>query len=536
MVFLLFLASLLTPDRAPRDDRYPRNPNVDVLHYAFNLSFSDMDDRIAGLARVTLRFRRAGVTGFELDLVGPRGGRGMAVAGVEDGGLAARFEHRGDRLRITLTAPSRAAEERTITVRYGGIPADGLIISSNKFGDRTFFGDNWPNRARHWLPTIDHPYDKATAEFVVTAPAHYQVVGVGELVEESDLPGSLRITHWSTSVPVATKVMVVGAARFAVQHVDVVAGTPIQSWVYPQDRDRGFFDFALAGRILRFFVDRVGPFPYEKLANVQSKTRYGGMENASNIFYAESAITGQRTGERLIAHEVAHQWFGDSVTEADWHHVWLSEGFATYFAELYLEHAYGAERLRQNMREAREEVLAYAVSRPESPVLDTTIVDVNGVLSTNSYQKGAWVLHMLRAEIGDEAFWDGIRAYYREYRDSNALSDDFRRVMERVSGRNLSRFFRQWLREPGVPVLDGAWTWNVGTRRLQVNVLQKQARPYDLKLEIAVYFRNGDPPRIESVRLDETTERFTIPLPSAPERVELDPNTRLLMSSLFQGQ
>lgn len=533
MVLLLFLSLIAAP---PFDDRYPRNPNVDVLHYSFSLSLSDTDDRIAGLARVSVRFRRAGVTGFELDLVGPRAGRGMSVAGVEDSGAPARFEHRGDRLRVTLASPSRASEERTITIRYGGVPADGLIISTNRYGDRTFFGDNWPNRARHWLPSIDHPYDKATVEFVVTAPAQYQVVGAGELVEETDLPGSIRVTHWRTAVPLATKVMTIGAARFAVQHVDVVAGTPIQTWVYPQDRDRGFYDFALAGRILRFFVDRVGPFPYEKLANVQSKTRYGGMENASNIFYAESSVTGDRSSEGLIAHEVAHQWFGDSVTEGDWHHAWLSEGFATYLAELYLEHAYGAERLKADMIEARTAVIAYAATRPDSPVVDTTIVDPNGVLSTNSYQKGAWVLHMLRAEVGDEAFWEGLRAYYREYRDANTMSDDFRRVMERISRRDLGRFFRQWLREPGVPVLDGAWTWNVGTRRLQLNVVQKQARPYDLRLEVAIHPRGGGPPRIETVRLDEATERFTIPLPSAPERVEIDPNARLLVQSLFPDQ
>lgn len=518
---------------APIDDRYPRNPNVDVLHYAFNLSLTDSDDRIAGSARITVRFRRAGVTGFELDLVGPRGGRGMSVFGVEEGGTPTRYEHRGDRLRITLNAPSRASEERTLTVRYGGVPADGLIVSSNRFGDRTFFGDNWPNRARHWLPTVDHPYDKATVEFVVTAPSHYQVVGPGELLEETDLPGSLRITHWSTSVPMATKVMTVGAARFAVQHVDEVAGTPVQSWVFPQDRDRGFFDFALAGRVLRFFVDRVGPYPYEKLANVQSKTRYGGMENASNIFYAETAVTGDRSIERLVAHEVAHQWFGNSVTEADWHHAWLSEGFATYLAEVYLEHAYGSERLRSNMTDARDEVIAYARTRSESPVVDTTVVDPNAMLSTNTYQKGAWVLHMLRAEVGDEAFFEGLRAFYREFRDANALSDDFRRTMERVSGRDLGRFFRQWLREPGIPVLDGAWTWNVGTRRLQLNLVQKQARPFDLRLDVAVYLRGSDVPRIETLRLDEATERFTIPLPSAPDRVVIDPEARLLVESLF---
>src|SRR5690606_37201773 len=218
-------------------------------------------------------------------------------AGGMAGGSAAsdlQFTHKGDELTITLPGDGGATSGNryAIEVAYSGEPADGLILSKNKHGGRTLFGDNWPNRARHWLPTVDHPSDKATVEFIVEAPDHYQVVSTGARVEESDIEGDRRRTHTRSEVPIATKVMVIGVARFAVDHVREVNGIPGSSWVYPQDRDAGFSDDARAAAILDYFDSHIGPYPYLKLANVQSKTRYGGMENAGNIFYSEGSVTG----------------------------------------------------------------------------------------------------------------------------------------------------------------------------------------------------------------------------------------------------
>jgi len=245
----------------------------------------------------------------------------MEVHGVTQEGDPVKFTHSGDRLTVTLGSPPSSEEQRTYSISYQGTPADGLIIGTNRWGERTFFGDNWPDRARHWLPTVDHVSDKATVEWVVTAPEDYEVVGTGTLVERSDLPDGTELTHWASDVPIPPKVMVMGAARFAIRTTGYVDGIPIQAWVYPRDREAGFLDFAQAEKAVRFFHERVGPFPYEKLANIQSQTRYGGMENAGNIFYSEGAVRGDLSNEGLIVHEVAHQWFGDSVTELDWNHI-----------------------------------------------------------------------------------------------------------------------------------------------------------------------------------------------------------------------
>jgi aminopeptidase N len=382
---------------------------------------------------------------------------------------------------------------------------------------------------------VDHPSDKATVEWIVTAPNHYQVVGNGRIVEVTDLPGALRTTHWQSTAPLATKVMVIGAARFAIQHVDEVAGIPVQSWVYPQDRDPGFYDYARAERILQFFTSHIGPYPYAKLANVQSKTRFGGMENASNIFYSENAISGTRQNEGLLAHEIAHQWFGDSVTEADWHHIWLSEGFASYFAELYLENAYGRDRLDAGMQQARSAVLEYYKQAPDSPIVDERITNLMQHLSANSYQKGSWVLHMLRFVVGDEAFWDGIQAYYRTYRDGNALTEDFETVMEAAADQELDWFFDQWIYQPGQPKYEGTWHFDTGTNELTVtlNQVQRGGASFSMPVELAIYPPGGGLPRIEVLQVDEQANTFAIALDVAPASVDLDPNTWLLMEADF---
>lgn len=510
--------------------------SIDVVHYAFNLTLSDDTDEIEGQASVEVRFLEDDLSAFQLDLVGGDGTEGMHVTSVTQGDAPMTFTHSNDQLRIELGTPVQADAQRTYTITYRGVPADGLIISTNKHGERTFFGDNWPNRARHWLPTVDHPSDKATVEWIVTAPEHYEVVANGRLVEETDLPDQLRLTHWHATAPLPTKVMVIGVADFAVQYVDEYEGVSLQSWVYPQEREDGFYDFARAEPILAFFDSHIGPFPYAKLANVQSKTRYGGMENASAIFYNENAISGTRENEGLLAHEIAHQWFGDSVSETDWPHLWLSEGFATYLTQLYMEFTYGRDRMDAGMQAARERVVNYYDQAPDAPVVDTTTTELVRLLNPNSYQKGAWVLHMLRYTVGDEAFWDGLEAYYRRYRDRNASTRDFQHVMEEVSGQDLGWFFDQWTRHAGHPQFEGSWNYHADAQELTVSLRQVQrgGLVFRVPLELGVYSEGEALPDVEVLDVSEREHTFTIPLEAAPARVELDPNTWVLMEADFE--
>jgi len=501
-------------------------PGIDVQDYDFALTLSDDTDRIEGTATVRLRITTDTLSAVRLDLIGRSAGTdtGMQVRSVLEDGRAVSYRHADARLR--LRPPNlEEGQTRTFRIRYAGVPADGLIIGTNQHGDRTFFGDNWPNRARHWLPVVDHLSDKATVEFRVTAPARYEVVSNGALVRDST-SGGTRYTHWRTDVPLPPKVMVIGVADFAVDTAGTVDGVPVQSWVYPEDREVGFEDLGRAPPILRFFEENLGPYPYEKLANVQSTTRYGGMENAASIFYSETAVADGEDDTPLLAHEIAHQWYGNTVTEADWPHLWLSEGFATYLTGLYLEHARGEAALRRYMDRARTQVVRFHEKNPHEPLVDTTYSDPNELLNTNPYQKGAWVLHMLRREVGTDPFWTGLRAYYERYRNGNARTRDLRAVMEEVSGQRLKPFFDQWTRRPGHPVIEGTWRHEPDAGQCVVTLRQTQDEPpFEVPVEVAVADERA---RTTTLYLRGREAQTRVKCPRAPSSVSLDPHTDLL--------
>src|SRR5262245_33075919 len=236
-VLALLSLGLFAPPAAA--DTYPRQPGVDAVHYVFRLTLSDDTDEIAGEATAELRFARDGVSEAALDLASAANGKGMIVAEVTAGGKPVKFTHEKGRLRITLDPPPKEGERRKFTVKYSGVPAGGLRIGTNKYKERTFFSHNWPDKARQWLPVIDHPYDKATSEFIVTAPAKYQVVANGLLQEEADLGDGRRRTHWKQSVPIAAWLNALGVAQFAVRYSSPVRGVPLQTWVFYQDRETG---------------------------------------------------------------------------------------------------------------------------------------------------------------------------------------------------------------------------------------------------------------------------------------------------------
>ena len=495
-------------------DTYPRQPAIDAIHYRFHLTLAEDSARITGEAEVTVKLN-ATTTEFSLDLISANGERGMTVAAVTAADRPVEFSHQTNRLKLAVPSEATVGDELTYTIKYSGTPADGLRALQTVHGDRAIFSDNWPNRVRNWLPMIDHPYDKATGEMIVIAPAHYQVISNGRLVEELDLPNGQRRTHWHQAVPIASWLYALGVARFDVHHVAVIQGTPLQTWVFPEDRVKGRAIFEdTSRRALEFFSDRVGPYPYEKLANVQASGIGGGMENATAIFYGDKDVT---AGRAPVVHEIAHQWFGNSVTERDWDDVWLSEGFATYFTLLYTEQVEGRDAFVRDLGRSRERVLEVESKLPDTPIVHRNLSDMKLVLNQLVYQKGGWVLHMLRQEIGTEAFWTGIRDYYRRYRDKNASTDDFRQVMERASGgKDLRWFFTQWLSRSGVPEVGGQWHFVPSRQRVEIILRQKQATaPFRLHLDLGIVSADGVT-HVERVAFDGREHRVEISASSKP--------------------
>jgi aminopeptidase N len=509
-------------------DSYTRNPNADIIHYDFSISISDTNNVIYGHAVIVVDFTGS-LNSMEFDLKNIGAGeKGMKVQNVVfDKGII-KWLHSDNRIIIKMNNSVKAGSRGIFSIDYSGVPADGLIISDNKYGNRTFFADNWPDRASNWLPCIDHPYDKATVDFIITSPDRYKVVGSGYLIEESFMPDRTKLTHWKEDVPLSTKVMAIGGASFATRFEGNVNNIPVWSWVFAENRDEGFYDYAVAVKPLAYFSQLIGPYPYEKLANVQSKTIFGGLENASCIFYAENSVTGQGKAEDLMAHEIAHQWFGNSVTENDWHHIWLSEGFATFLAAVYQENTYGQEKFNETMKSARNRVLGYYLRSPK-PVVDTTVKDLMKLLNTNTYQKGAWVLHMLRRKLGDDLFWKGMKLYYSDYRNGNALTSDFQKSMEKVSNKNLDRFFQQWIFTAGQP--DLKITYSPGQKKGITELLIEQTQDHLFSFDIDIQITDSKGSHIYKIPV---TDRITTTSISSDKIIKIipDPDINLLFSQI----
>ena len=502
-------------------DQYQRNTSADVQGYIFNLTLNDENNEIIGEALVTVDFKNE-VNEFALDFVGKSETYGMEVTNIFEGDSSANYTFEQNKIRIVPTASDK--KTRIFKIEYNGVAERGLVIDTTKFGERSFFGDNWPNLARHWLPSVDHPSDKASIEFRITAPDYYDVVATGEKIEESNLDNGSKLTIYKEPAPVAMKVVTIGVTKFAYSRLlDEVDGIPVTAWVYPENRLDGFSDYKVATNVLKYFIDNIGPYSYAKLANMQAKTQWGGLENAGTISYFENSVTGKNEVEGLIAHEIAHQWFGNSASENDWNHVWLSEGFATYFAILYQESIYGDHKRKEELALDKKQIIAYYKKNP-SPIVDPSITDPMKVLSVNTYQKGGWVLNMLRHKLGDKIFWKGIRTYYKTFQNSNAMTVDFQKVMEEVSGEDLESFFKQWIFTKGYPEIK--WNWNYKKGKVIIALEQQQDQLFEFPIEINFVVDGKD--ILKTIEINEKSKTVEIEVASRPESITLDSNLWLL--------
>ncbi len=474
-----------------------------------------------------------------LDLVG------LTVDSVRVNGRPVRERRTADRLFVPLPAGTR--DTLRVRVVYGGTPDDGLIIRQDSAGRWTYFGDNWPNRARHWLPTVDRPDAKATVSWWVSAPVAETVVGNGTSTAPGPAPAAplapggapRRVTRWTEVHPISPYLMVIAAAPLVETKLGETAcgfGTSsrcVPQMVYTAPEQANYMPgpFDAADSIVTFFARLIAPFPFEKLAHLQSSTRFGGMENATEIFYSDGAFRRHTMNTELISHETAHQWFGDAVTERDWPELWLSEGFATYFQELWTRYSRGDSVFRAELVRNRERILADR-RVATLPVIDTTeSAHLMALLDANSYQKGGWVLHMLRRELGDSAFFRGLRIYFRAHEYGNATSNDLERALEQSSGRSLHAFFDQWLRRPGYPELTVRWTYDAAAHAVRVRVAQGDRFGYfGVPLTVALRDAAGDTQRatIDVAAAAETSAEIPVTLAAPPTALVADPDVALL--------
>jgi aminopeptidase N len=385
-------------------------------------------------------------------------------------GAAARFERTSETLTVRLAKAATRGNTFDITVSYHGVPKTGLTFAKDGDGKMSVTGDSWPDRVHYWIPSLDHPSAKATVSFYVSAPQRYEVIANGKFITRTD---TATTSHWKYEErrPIPPYCMVVAVNEGAIITPTYPTTTSLLFNVPQRDRDYAPKGFAPAEPALAFFSQVIAPYPYEKLALVIGATQFGGMENSSAIVFASNLFHQQlkdlnagRFNRRVsahfgiptsvesgVAHEIAHQWFGDSVTESTWADVWLSEGFATYFAGLFIEHSDGEAAFLEYMRDAADRDFQFE-KQTSVPIHDTKTRTLMGLLNPNSYDKGAWVLHMLRRQLGDDAFFSGLRDYYKAHEAATASTEDLREALEKASSKELKRFFARWVYGSGHPI------------------------------------------------------------------------------------
>ncbi len=515
------------------------HPVHDALHYDVTIAVPDTGQMIRGEAAVTWRITSSAPIRLQLDTA-------LSVTRAAWSGDRRLLRGEWRRTGELIEFPHHRAIGDTVTTRlqYTGRVRDGLIISTNPYGARTAFADNWPDRAHHWFPAQDHPGDKATVSFHVEVPAGWQAIGVGSLRRTDTLPGGRTLWHYRLDAAVPVYNMVVGAGRMTITRMGIpgcgARCVPVTVWAYPEDSAYAVSGpFRRAPEILQYFTQLVGPFPYPALAHVESSTIFGGAENASAIFYGDRLYAARRLQESTVAHETAHQWFGDAVTETDWHHLWLSEGFATYFAALWEGHAAGDSAFQRVMHAAAVSVFDMTDSGrtvpnrvTDRPILDPAATDLMGLLNSNNYPKGAWVLHQLRGLIGDSAFFRGLRNYYALHRNGNALSSDFAAVMGDAAHADLGWYFTQALTRPGYPVL--AIDPSYGDGHLSLVIRETQPAEWgEFTIPGLELWIDGQVRRVDVRGRETRLELAGIPRP--PAKIEVDPRGRWLLKSTVTG-
>jgi aminopeptidase N len=513
--------------------QYAPDRDYDLLHVALDLKVDYPRFAFQGVVVNTLAPLRDDLsrTGIRFHC-----GANLLVERCEVAGERARFTRDGGLLRIEPNGRLPRGKPVAVTVRYaGGEERTGFrwIRPTAKDPHRVgFYTDGAVDGHPHWIPTWNYPNDLATSETRVTVPADWYVVGNGELKSDALNPGGkTRTFHWTMDRPHATYLLSLAGGPFDIKTA---------SWrdvplTYTVPKGRGDLideTFGETPDMLSFYSDLLGvKYPWPRYAQSVMHGYGGGMEWVTATMFGEWVLTERRMGVRarspVVAHELAHQWFGNLVTCRDWGHLWLNEGFAIFFGQmLYTEHwrgrdayAHAVESFSQNyFREGRRYKRPLATNLYERP---------DSMFDDHTYAKGGVTLHTLRRHLGDKVFLQGLRHYLTKYRHTAVDSHDLCVAMTEGTGINLERFFDQWVYKPGHPVLDYAWTWDEVKKQVVLTVKQvqdtKDGTPvYDLNATVGLI--SGGGVRREKAIINATEQQIRVGAASKPDAVLLDPD------------
>jgi aminopeptidase N len=513
------------------------------LHYDVNLSFNEeMTELSSARTNISLEVLSPRLDKIDLDF------GDLPIDSVLVSGAAAQFDRTAETLIVNLPQAAKRGDKIVVSVSYHGHPKDGLIFAKDRDGNPSATGDNWPNRVHYWIPSFDHPSAKATVSFTISAPQRYQVVANGKFVT---LTGNAATSHWKfdETKAIPAYCMVVAVNQGVIINPPYQTTTTLLFNVPKKDQAYAPKGFSPAEPAVAFFSQTVAPYPYEKLALIVGATRFGGMENSSAIVFTNNLFDERQTDfsapagsansisarfgiptriESVVAHEIAHQWFGDSVTESTWADLWLSEGFATYFAGLFMQKYDGETAFRDYMRDAARRYFNFEKTA-NFPIHDTETTKLMGLLNPNNYEKGAWVLHMLRRKLGDEAFFMGLRDYYNSHKEANATTEDLRAALEKSSGKNLKDFFARWIYGSGHPIyqVERGQPATGNSRNLTVTLTQVQNGDAFLD-PVTVEITAGGKKQRQTIVPTGKTTAVSFEVSGPVTQVDIDPDENLL--------
>jgi aminopeptidase N len=537
---LFFLLAVHSSLFAQQMDIYQRpvtlepDRDFDALHYRIQLDIDMERKQLTGQNTVTLTPLRGDLNSVSLDAVS------LLVSDVLDSrGFPLSFTQGEDKVHINLARTYSYADTLTFTIKYNlSKQVAGLkFIDETETNPMQVSSDCWPNKARQWIPCYDYPHDKVTQEMIVTVDNVYKVLSNGKLIGiTEDQERGKHTYHWKQSLPHSTYLINLSIADYTVIE-DSLDALPVNYWVYERHEKDAKRSFAKTPYMIDFFNQLYGyAYPWEKYDQVVSAHQGGGAEATSATLLGEGAVTTIEEAidfsfEGILAHEVAHQWWGDLVTLRSWEHSWINESFATYSDYLYKRYDWGEDEAAYDLLRKKNAYLREANNRYMRPIVFNRYENPGQNFDSHAYPKGANVLHMLRFVLGDDTFFRVIRQFLHQFEFQAVGTQDFMRCVKEVSGMNMDLFFEQFLFHPGHAVFEVSKTWDESTRTLGLEIKQTQDKWEDVPIytiPVTIGFYHKDGKRVEKITLKDRVGKFEFKFDTAPLMVRFDEGNHLL--------
>jgi aminopeptidase N len=525
------------------DEPYARSREYDLQHSKISLRFDLEQKKVFGDVTHSVSVLRDGTTKIAFDSVG------LSIHSVTLNKSTAKFETTADKLIVPLSAPAKAGDKFDIAIRYEGKPSKGLyfILPDKDYPDRPsqIWSQGESEDTRYYMPTYDYPNDRLTTETILTVPASWITVSNGKLVGVTDAGKGLKTWTWKESVPSSTYLITIVAGEFE-EVKDSWHGIPVTYYAPKGRGDRLPLNYGRTPAMIDLFSRKLGvDYPWEKYAqSMVDDFVAGGMENSSATTNTSTSLVHPKlapeypTGQDdLISHELGHQWFGDLVTCKDWGDIWLNEGFATFMEAVWTEAHFGKDQADYERWNGARNWFEnnYLWSKP----IVRHDFDDSSEFDENAYDKGGWVLNMLRHQLGEDAFYRGLKHYLDVNRGKNVVTADLAKAMEEATHVNVDQFFSQWLYGAGAPKFDLSYAYDSEKHQVAFTVKQTQkveGRVGIFRIPTEVEIINASGPKLYPITVWKANQVFTFPSDTAPLLVLFDKGGHVLKTAEFHKE